>query len=38
MGFDPQKVKRLQAQQQATTGAAFQNAQELLEALMMAPD
>ena len=38
MGFDPQKVKRLQQQQQAATGAAWGDTQELLEALMMAPD
>ena len=38
MGFNPEKVRRMQAQQQAATGGAFGSTQELLEALMSSPD
>ena len=34
MGFPPDKVRRLQSEQQAATGSAYTNTQELLEALM----
>ena len=38
MGFSPEKVRRMQEQQQAATGSAFNSTQELLEALINMPE
>eukprot|EP01043_Picozoa_sp_COSAG02_P040502 COSAG02_NODE_3285_length_7007_cov_4.103503_2_plen_523_part_00 len=38
MGFAPERVKRLQSERQQSTGSPYQSTQELLEAVMSAPE